>query len=99
MGDVVGRRALDRLGQRTWRRTVRGIIPPLMSAFAADYVVVGGGNAKRLGILPHGVRRGHNLTAFRGGFRLWGVDDVPVQTPDGSHKHVTPPATLEWRMI
>ena len=41
-------------------------------------VVIGGGNAKQLKELPPGTRRGHNLTAFRGGFRLWSVDDVWV---------------------
>ena len=37
---------------------------------------VGGGNAERLKELPPGVRLGHNLTAFRGGFRLWSIDEV-----------------------
>jgi polyphosphate glucokinase len=60
--DVLGRRGLERLGRRSWARAVRRIIPPLMSAFAADYIVVGGGNAKRMVLLTHGVRRGHNLT-------------------------------------
>jgi polyphosphate glucokinase len=99
LGDIVGRRGLDRLGRRTWSEVVRRLLPSLMSAFAADYIVVGGGNAKRLGMLPHGVRRGHNHTAFRGGFRLWGVEDVPAHTPDGGHKHPEPPASLEWRLI
>jgi polyphosphate glucokinase len=99
LGDIVGRRGLDRLGRRRWADTVRQLLPSLMSAFAADYIVVGGGNAKRLGLLPHGVRRGHNLTAFRGGFRLWGVEDVPAHTPDCDHKHPEPPASLEWRLI
>jgi polyphosphate glucokinase len=99
LGDIAGRRGLDRLGRRAWADAVRGFLPSLMTAFAADYIVVGGGNAKRLGLLPHGVRRGHNLTAFRGGFRLWGVEDVPAHTPDGGHKHPEPPASLEWRLI
>jgi predicted NBD/HSP70 family sugar kinase len=99
LGDVLGRGGLDRLGRRTWRRAVRSTIPSLISAFAADYIVVGGGNAKRLGHLPHAVRRGHNLTAFRGGFRLWGVEDVPAHRPDGAHAHPAPASALEWRLI
>jgi len=99
LGDVLGRRGLARLGRRPWARAVRRFIPALMSAFAAEYIVLGGGNAKRLGLLPHGVRRGHNLTAFRGGFRLWGVEDVPAHTPDGGHRHLSPPASLQWRVI
>ena len=40
-------------------------------ALQADYVVLGGGNAKRLKRLPKGVRLGDNGHAFTGGFRLW----------------------------
>ena len=47
------------------------VTPALMKAFLADSVAIGGGNAKILNELPAGVRLGHNLTAFRGGFRLW----------------------------
>jgi hypothetical protein len=44
----------------------------MMKAFLVHSVVLGGGNAKKLKPnLPHGIRLGHNLTAFRGGFRLW----------------------------
>jgi polyphosphate glucokinase len=99
LGDVLGRQGLERLGRRPWARAVRRLIPPLIAAFAVDYIVVGGGNAKRLGMLPHGVRRGHNLTAFRGGFRLWGVEDVPAHTPDGGHAPHEPPESLPWRLI
>jgi polyphosphate glucokinase len=99
LGDVLGRQGLERLGRRAWSRAVRRLIPPLIAAFAVDYIVVGGGNAKRLGLLPHGVRRGHNLTAFRGGFRLWGVEDVPTHSPDGGHAPLKPPESLPWRLI
>jgi polyphosphate glucokinase len=37
----------------------------------ADYVVVGGGNAKRLKSLPPRARVGHNRRARDGGIRLW----------------------------
>jgi hypothetical protein len=40
-------------------------------AFLADGVVLGGGNAARLGPLPAGMRRGGNENVFEGGFRLW----------------------------
>jgi polyphosphate glucokinase len=49
-----------------------------MKAFLADSVVIGGGNAKKLKELPPGVRLGHNLTAFRGGFRMWNIEDASV---------------------
>ena len=78
LGEVLGRRGLARAGKREWRRAVEKAVTSLMSAFVADYVVIGGGNAKQVKVLPPGSRLGHNLTAFRGGFRLWSVEDVWV---------------------
>jgi hypothetical protein len=34
-------------------------------------VVLGGGNVKKLKVLPKGCREGDNANAFLGGFRLW----------------------------
>jgi polyphosphate glucokinase len=76
LGETLGRQGLKRLGKSDWRRAVMDIAPALMKAFMADSVVIGGGNAKKLKELPHGVRLGHNLTAFRGGFRLWNIEDA-----------------------
>jgi hypothetical protein len=36
--------------------------------------VLGGGNAKKLDVLPDGVELGHNRNAFLGGTRLWQID-------------------------
>jgi len=33
--------------------------------------VLGGGNARKLGVLPPKARLGNNENAFTGGFRLW----------------------------
>jgi polyphosphate glucokinase len=94
---VLGQRGLQRLGKKAWRRVVRAIVPTLMEAFLADYVVLGGGNASQLKRLPPGTRLGHNQTAFRGGFRLWTLEDV--QTLSGDEEHHTPPLrALEWRL-
>ncbi len=46
-------------------------MPSLKAAFAADYLVLGGGNAARIDPLPSGARRGSNDDAFVGGVRLW----------------------------
>ena len=97
--EVLGREGMRRVGLREWRLTVETTVTRLMRAFIADYVVIGGGNAKRLLKLPHGVRLGHNLTAFRGGFRLWGVEDVPVLTTDAPQEVPSPPPPPDWRMI
>jgi len=69
--DYVGERGRKRLGKKKWRREVAVVIQLFKAAFDADYVVVGGGNAKRLTNLPRGVRLGHNANAFLGGFKLW----------------------------
>jgi predicted NBD/HSP70 family sugar kinase len=69
--DYVGARGLKRLGKKKWRRRVEDVIARLQTALEADYVVVGGGNAKLLKKLPKGVRLGDNSRAFQGGFRLW----------------------------
>ncbi len=69
--DYIGLRGLERWGKKRWRRQVADVIGKLKTALEADYVVVGGGNAKLLKQLPTGVRLGSNANAFRGGFRLW----------------------------
>ena len=76
IGEALGRQGLKRLGKLAWRRAVMDVAPALMKAFLADSIVIGGGNAKKLKELPPGVRLGHNLTAFRGGFRLWNIGDA-----------------------
>jgi polyphosphate glucokinase len=100
LGALLGRRGLKRVGVSAWREAVSESASQLMEVFAADYVVIGGGNAKRLKRLPHGVRVGNNLTAFRGGFRLWGVDDVPIHAPSAGHSDViVTPISATWRLI
>ena len=83
LGETLGRRGLERLGKSKWREAVSKAVTSLMHAFLADYVVVGGGNAKNVKNLPPGARLGHNLTAFRGGSRLWSVEDVWVLAASG----------------
>ena len=47
------------------------VIARLMAALEPEYVVLGGGNVKKLKELPPGCRAGDNANAFVGGFRLW----------------------------
>jgi hypothetical protein len=42
----------------------------LSDAFLADYVVLGGGNAKEIEQLPEGCCRGGNHNAYFGGLRM-----------------------------
>jgi polyphosphate glucokinase len=72
-------------------------VPPLQKAFLADYVMLGGGNAKQIGKkVPPGVRLGNNLTAFRGGYRLWGIDDAAAIKPNGKPRQI---AASAWRLL
>ena len=69
--DYVGERGRERLGNKRWRKAVIEVIADLKTAFEADYVVLGGGNAVRMKKLPPHVRLGDNRNAFLGGLRLW----------------------------
>jgi polyphosphate glucokinase len=69
--DYVGERGLKKNGKKRWRKDVLDVIQRLTVAVGADYVVLGGGNAKLLNDLPDNVRLGSNANAFTGGFRLW----------------------------
>lgn len=69
--DYVGLAGLKRLGKKKWRQHVNEVVQQLKSAVQADYVVLGGGNARRLKRLPPGTRLGDNANAFKGGYRLW----------------------------
>jgi polyphosphate glucokinase len=69
--DYLGLRGLERSGKKKWRQQVAKIAKRLKTALAADYVVLGGGNSKKLKKLPPGTQLGNNLNAFLGGFRMW----------------------------
>jgi hypothetical protein len=100
LGLLVGRRGLKRTGKTKWRATVCEMIAAFARAFVVDYVVLGGGNAKLIRELPNNVRLGHNLTAFRGGFRLWNLEDIKPLSPEGedaTHRKARKPAA--WRVV
>jgi len=74
--DYLGLRGLERMGKKKWRRCVAKVTKQLKSALEADYVVLGGGNSKKLKKLPAGARLGSNENAFLGGFRMWQKNQV-----------------------
>ena len=76
--DYVGARGLKRLGVKKWRRTVNDVVAQLSASLEADYVVIGGGNARKLNRLPSNARLGSNDFAFLGGFRIWHHAAEPV---------------------
>jgi polyphosphate glucokinase len=77
LGAVLGKKGLKRRGQRKWERALDDAVGLLRRAMLADYVVLGGANAKRVRRVPEGVRLGGNRNAFEGGFRLWETAVAP----------------------
>jgi polyphosphate glucokinase len=73
--DYIGMRGLVRLGRKKWTRHVHEVVELLKNGLQADYVVLGGGQTKKLKMLPPGVRISDNQCAIRGGLRLW---DAPA---------------------
>jgi polyphosphate glucokinase len=69
--DYVGARGLLGFGKSKWHRSVEDVVSRLKAAMVADYVVLGGGNSRKLKRVPPGARLGDNNNAFLGGFRLW----------------------------
>ena len=98
LSDLLGRDGLKRLGKKKWRKLVDRVVPMLMAALVVDSVVIGGGNAKLVKDPPAGSRLSNNLTAFRGGFRLWHLDDVRTMSGDEVGPVQAPPKA-EWRVI
>jgi hypothetical protein len=72
--DFLGKPGIAELGEKEWERLVVGAVTQLKKSFIADYVVLGGGNTKKLSELPEGAEQGHNRNAFLGGVRLWQTD-------------------------
>jgi len=72
--DYLGLRGLKRMGRKKWERQVHKVVTELREALEADYVVLGGGNVKKLKQLPDHSIRGSNENAFAGGVRLWNKD-------------------------
>ena len=70
-GDMLRQSGLERIGLPAWRTEVGRIVQLLRAALVAEYVVVGGGNARLLESPPAHAVLGDNSDAFEGGFRLW----------------------------
>lgn len=72
--DFLGKSGMKRLGEKKWKRQVLRAVAQLRKALLADYVVLGGGGAKKFEKLPAGIELGNNRNAFLGGVRLWQLD-------------------------
>jgi len=78
--DWLGDAGLETFGEKRWQTEVRRVVSELKRSFIADYVVLGGGNAKLVEKWPAGIALGHNRNAYTGGVRLWqsGRDRKPA---------------------
>jgi polyphosphate glucokinase len=97
--DYVGLRGFKRLGRQKWQKHVERVIELLKHGLQADYVMLGGGQTKKLKGLPPGVRVGNNSHAILGGIRLWdttvseATNPATARTPaSGGGKAAPPPA-------
>ncbi|MDP2054287.1 MAG: hypothetical protein Q8L75_11670, partial [Acidobacteriota bacterium] len=79
--DLLGQRGLKALGTDAWRPIVLEGCQMLRAAVAAEYIVLGGGNARLFDELPPTIRRGHNDRAFEGGFRAWDQPEPAATRP------------------
>ncbi len=69
--EYLGTAGLERSGKKKWVKNVEEVIGLLKNALLADYVVLGGGNARLLKTFPPDVELGKNENAIIGGRRLW----------------------------
>jgi predicted NBD/HSP70 family sugar kinase len=86
--DYVGLRGFKRLGRKKWQAHVEKVVELLKRGLQVDYVMLGGGQTKKLKRLPTGVRLGDNSHAIRGGIRLW--DDKARKRRDGCLPTIAP---------
>jgi len=80
--DYVGAAGLKRLGKKKWQRKVADVLERLAAALQPEYIVLGGGNAKKIGRLRRRMRLGKNNGAFIGGFRLWANGTIGDQSKE-----------------
>jgi hypothetical protein len=83
--DWLGDEGMKQLGKKEWQRETLHAIGHLKLAVIAEYVVLGGGNARALEKLPDGFELGHNRNVYPGGVRLWETQ------PDGK--------TPKWKIL
>jgi polyphosphate glucokinase len=70
--DMLGNRALARLGTKKWNRALARAIELIDATFNYDALYLGGGNSAKVAIdLPANVRRVDNISGLLGGVKLW----------------------------
>jgi polyphosphate glucokinase len=69
--DYLGLRGYKRMGRSRWQAHVAKVVELFMRGLQVDYVMLGGGQTKKLVGKVKGTRLGDNLNAIAGGVRLW----------------------------
>jgi polyphosphate glucokinase len=69
--DYLGLRGYKRMGRKRWQKHVEKVVELLRFGLQADYVMLGGGQVRKLKRLPPDVRLGTNSHAILGGIRIW----------------------------
>ncbi|MGD9648553.1 MAG: hypothetical protein AB7U73_22775 [Pirellulales bacterium] len=92
----LSRKGLELHGLKRWRRAAIEAAHVLKPAFLVDYVVLGGGNAKKLDDLPEGIRRGSNENAYFGGLKMWPAEE-PAESTNGLS--VVPAVEIETQRV
>jgi polyphosphate glucokinase len=82
--DYLGKHGLAHFGRRKWERAVHDVTERLTDAFEVEYVVIGGGNARKLHKLPARAELGDNSNASEGAFRLWRQEGWAQPSGSGS---------------
>ncbi len=77
--EFLGLHAFERDGRKLWEKHLHQVIKDLRAALEAEYVVLGGGNAKLVHHLPKHVLLGANENAFLGGFLLWSKEHAAAR--------------------
>jgi polyphosphate glucokinase len=89
--DYVGDRGLRRLGPKKWQKAVKEVVNQLSTVLEVDYIVIGGGNSRKLKRLPKNARLGSNDFAFIGGFRIWRDAAKPRAAGKGYRRSIAIP--------
>ena len=69
--EYVGAEGRRKLGAHRWRHHALQVATMLRAGLQVQEVVIGGGNGRKLGRLPEGMRLGRQDAAFHGGLQLW----------------------------
>jgi polyphosphate glucokinase len=79
--DYVGAAALKRRGKKKWIKDLFEVVAQLKNALQVEYVVLGGGNSRKITTLPPNTYLGDNENAREGGLRLWSMEREAGQSP------------------